>query len=161
MFLLFLVTSCERDDICAESTATTPNAIIEFYDIANQETLKAVTSLYAIGEGQSDPLSDVNGVSTSSIAIPLRTDANSTTYTFYKDYDVDDMGVISGNPDIITITYEPDEIYVSRACGFKTIFRNFTITVEDDGDNWILSLENLTENLTIEDENQAHIAITH
>ncbi|NNF35371.1 MAG: hypothetical protein HKN68_14770, partial [Saprospiraceae bacterium] len=69
--------------------------------------------------------------------------------------------IIGGNPDTITITYDPDEIYVSRACGFKTIFRNFSITLIDDGDNWIQTFANVSENLTIENEEQAHINITH
>ncbi|MBT8305232.1 MAG: hypothetical protein KJP09_12230 [Bacteroidia bacterium] len=166
---IVLLFGCERDDICAESTPTTPNAIITFYDVANQGTLKSVAGLRVLGEGQSSPVSTVNVVTTDSIAIPLRTNMSTTTFIFHKNYSVDDNGtpddesddIIGGNPDTITITYDPDEIYVSRACGFKTIFRNFSITLLDDGDNWIQTLTNVSENLTIENEEQAHINITH
>ncbi len=166
---MLLLNACERDDICAESTPTTPNAIITFYDVANNETLKSVTGLRIIGDGQEDALPTVNVVTTDSIAIPLRTNMNSTIYTFHKNYTIDDNGtpddptddVIGGNPDIVTITYAPEEIYVSRACGFKTIFRNFTIEVEDDGDNWIQTILRVVDNITIENENQAHINIRH
>lgn len=163
------LSSCERDDICSATTPTTPNAIITFYDVSNISTLKSVTGLRIIGEGQVDALSTVNVVTTDSIAIPLRTTMNSTKYTFHKDYTYDDNGtpedtsddVIGGNPDIVTFNYALDEIYVSRSCGYKTIFRNFTIEVEDDGDNWIQTLLNVTDNITIENESQAHINIRH
>jgi len=166
---LICLFSCERDDICSAVTPTTPNAIITFYDVSNIETLKSVTGLRIIGDGQEEALPTVNIVTTDSIAIPLRTNMNSSIYTFHKDYTLDDNGtpddssddVIGGNPDTVTITYAPDEIYVTRACGYKTIFRNFSIEVEDDGDNWIQTILNVTDNITIENENQAHINIRH
>ena len=37
--------NCEKDDICAEGTPTTPRVIIEFYDAANPTVLKNVTNL--------------------------------------------------------------------------------------------------------------------
>lgn len=164
-----MTSSCERDDICSATTPTTPNAIITFYDVANIETLKSVTGLRIIGDGQEDALPTVNVVTTDSITIPLRTNMNSTKYTFHKDYSFDDNGtpddssddVIGGNPDVVTISYAPDQIYVSRACGYKTIFRNFSIDLEDDGDTWIQTILNVTDNITIENENQAHINIRH
>ena len=47
--------SCERDDICAESTATTPQLIIEFYDASNPDDLKSVPRLTVYGEGLPNP----------------------------------------------------------------------------------------------------------
>ena len=42
----FTTNSCQRDDICPESTATTPKLIITFYDINVTPTeLKDVPSL--------------------------------------------------------------------------------------------------------------------
>ena len=39
--LIFLIAvlflGCERDDICAEATATTPHLIMRFYDVNNPE----------------------------------------------------------------------------------------------------------------------------
>ena len=42
--LVFLIAnySCERDDICPESTPTTPRLIIDLYDLGDQETQKNV-----------------------------------------------------------------------------------------------------------------------
>ena len=46
---LLVIYSCERDDICAEATPTTPQLILRFYDVAEQETTKSVNSLFAFG----------------------------------------------------------------------------------------------------------------
>ena len=37
--------NCESDDICPESTLTTPRMIITFYDVNNPEVRKKVESL--------------------------------------------------------------------------------------------------------------------
>ena len=43
LFLIILTTyNCESDDICAESTNSTPRLIITFYDMQNIETRKDV-----------------------------------------------------------------------------------------------------------------------
>ena len=44
-FILFIAISlinCERDDICAETTSTTPRLLIEFYDALSTDDLKNV-----------------------------------------------------------------------------------------------------------------------
>lgn len=159
---IFLLIGCERDDICAESTPTTPKAIITFFDVANPQTPKSVTNLRIIGEGEPEPLSTVNIITSDSIAIPLRTNAMETRYIFYKNYEEDaDGNITGGNPDTVIITYATEQIYVSRACGFKTVFKNYLVEAEDDGDNWILTSLRAEDITNIENENQAHINIRH
>ena len=41
----FITYNCESDDICPESTLTTPRMIITFYDVNNPEERKNVESL--------------------------------------------------------------------------------------------------------------------
>jgi Family of unknown function (DUF6452) len=160
LFLLFSAFySCEKDDICAESTPTTPKLIIRFYDISSQEETKNVTGLRvtAFDENNTEVLiSNLNVVTTDSINLPLRTDADLTKFVLYKDY-VDDVAI--GNPDTITITYQREDVYVSRACGFKTIFKNIAFSFESDGDNWIVNDEII--NSIIDNETTAHIKIFH
>ena len=43
------------------------------------------------------------------------------------------------NIDIITVNYIPKFVYVSRACGYKSIFTNNSIIINSDSDNWIFS----------------------
>ena len=78
--MLILVVSfwnCEKDDICAETTPTTPKVIIEFYDASNPTVLKNVTFLEYVEASSTDTL-PANGVS--KIEIPLKTNENSTTF---------------------------------------------------------------------------------
>lgn len=173
--LIILLHSCERDDICAESTPTTPNALIEFYDVSNPETLKSVPGLFIVGEGMldSETVEGANGSSESAVSLPLRTDAGETVFRFYKNGELTDPNdtptdstddVIAGddvNMDIVTISYTTEEVYVSRACGFKTIFTNVSVSVTDDADNWVLTPQIVVENNTIDNENQAHISFRH
>jgi len=179
---VFLLT-CERDDICAASTPTTPRLFIEFYDISEQENLKSVPRLTVYGEGL---VTDENGnpiepeVSSSStlvfnsnennVQLPLRfpTEGEETTtrYIFEKDTNgrIDDSDTTNSNIDIVEITYTPQFEYVSRACGFKSIFTELTITVVPDDDNWILANDfpNTTDSsITVENENATHVQIFH
>jgi hypothetical protein len=151
---------CEPDDICPESTATTPNLIIQFYDISNQENKKNVFGLKVQGVGNDNPLTNYNVVTADEIAIPLKTNSNSTQYSLHKEYtNVND--VIGGNEDFITINYSTEQVYVSRACGYKTIFKNVTLTINGDTDNWIQSKESLNDNQSVEDETAAHFKLFH
>jgi len=170
LLLLLTTASCEKDDICPESTPTTPKLILRFYDISNQDDTKSVTDLRVTGFDENNEevdISNLNIVTTDSINLPLRTDTDVTKFIFHKDYDVDDNGtpdnpdddITLGNPDIVTISYQREDVYVSRACGFKTIFNNLTISVELDGDNWIVNSEII--NSVVENETTAHVKIFH
>jgi hypothetical protein len=162
--------SCEKDDICAESTPTTPKLIIRFYDISSQEDTKNASGLRVTAFDENNAgvlISNLNVVTTDSINLPLRTDADLTKFVLHKDYSVNDNGtpsdtsddIILGNPDTITITYQREDVYVSRACGFRTIFNNIAFSFESDGDNWIVNSEII--NSIIDNETTAHIKIFH
>ena len=64
-----------------------------------------------------------------------------------------------GNPDTVDVNYIRDDIYVSRACGYKATFTNLGATPLADADNWIANIT--IENNTINNENAAHINIYH
>ncbi|WP_204345883.1 DUF6452 family protein [Psychroserpens algicola] len=164
--------SCERDDICAESTLTTPHLIIRFYDINNQDETKQVRQLEIKGlddDGvplDGDPI--LTRVNTDSIVLPLRfQEENLITTTRFQlesdaDYGDNENPDNDSNIDIIAVTYTPEFIYVSRACGYKSIFEigpTGSIIRESDADNWIVNTEILNE--TIDNENEAHIIIYH
>ena len=164
--------SCERDDICAEATATTPRLIITFYDINDQDELKRVRQLEIKGlddDGmpiEGDPI--LSRENTDSIVLPLRFQnegmLTSTRFQLEKNADFADNENPDNdsNIDIIEVTYTPEFVYVSRACGYKSVFNIGTtggIIRETDDDNWITNFEIIDE--IIEDENEAHIIIFH
>lgn len=166
--------SCERDDICAEATPTTPQLIITFYDINNQDEPKAARQLEVIGLDDDDnALAEpvLSRTTTDSIAIPLRfQEENQQTISRFElllnaDFANED-DTTSPNTDKITITYSPEFVYVSRACGYKSIFyldesTPFSRDGQNQGDDntWIKSFE--VNNQTITNENEAHIFIYH
>lgn len=179
LILIFTTQSCERDDICAESTATTPHLIVRFYNVANQENTKSVTDLRVYGVNDLDEkivIPEFDIVDTDSIALPLRTDANETKFILHRDYAIDDNDTPdddtddfeTGNPDVLTVTYTTEQVYVSRACGFKTIFNDLAISIEQEADdpdddlgNWLEQFIITATNNTVEDETAAHINIFH
>ncbi|GAA3582597.1 DUF6452 family protein [Snuella lapsa] len=162
-------TGCERDDICPGSTPTTPHLIIDVFDFENQESKKNIFNLVVAKGTESTILPGYAFESKNNLVLPLDTKANTTQYRLIKNAKVNDNGtpddtsddVIEGNYDVLTINYSREEIYVSRACGYKTIFQNVTLTIEDDGDNWILSQQALNPNQSVEDETTTHFNIYH
>ena len=161
---------CERDDICPENIATTPRLIIDLYDFVIQEEQKNVFDFRVQGIDNDAVLPGYNVIgATNKIVLPLRTDANVTAYRLHINYSINDNGTpdnpdddfTEGNEDIISISYSTESIYVSRACGYKTVFRNVTLTVNNDADNWIKLKESLTDNQSIEDETTTHFNLYH
>lgn len=165
LLLLFvcIAFSCERDDICPEDTPTTPRMVVEFRDVTTPDNTKNVTGLHIEDFDDSEHVLDGYSItSEDQMLLPLKTDANETKYRIYKNYANTD-GTITGNPDIITITYETTEIYVSRACGYKTIFENvlLTITPETSPDNWMIFAAPENDNQTVINEDEIHFTIRH
>lgn len=147
--------NCEKDDICASGTPVTPRVIIEFYDAADPSVLKNVTNLGVIAPTFSEGKAFNN---VSKIEVPLRTTADGTTLNFIQNGS--DTNTTNDNVDEITFNYQRVDEYISRACGFKTLFYlNDTNPIEltVDGNNWIQSIEVLQPN--IETENEVHVKI--
>lgn len=150
IIISFIALSCERDDICIDQI--TPHLIIRFYDNDNQiETKKAnLLSVRFMGiENDSIILS-----SSDSIAIPLKVTEDFTKYilTINKD----NGGI---NRDTLTVNYTLENVFVGRSCGFKSIFKNTSHTLQTGSENWIKNIETVTQ--TIDNENNAHVKIFH
>lgn len=146
--------NCEKDDICAETTPTTPKLVVKFYDASNPTVLKNVTNL-----GIVEP-SFTNGFSfnaVSSITIPLRTNQNTTTIRFVLNgSDTDTTNDLFND---ITFNYATKEVYISRACGYKSTFNleNTILTDVPTLPTWISSVEIIQPN--VENENETHVKI--
>lgn len=160
LFLVFTISfsSCEKDDICAEGTITTPRLVVEFYDATDTSTLKNVTNLGLIAPGLTNGYA-FNGVS--QITVPLRTTDNTTTLQFIENGSDDDTA--NDNIDEITFNYTRQDIYVSRACGYKTNFNlddTNGVVVTSDADNWISTTISPTiEQSAITNEDEIHVKI--
>lgn len=176
------VQNCERDDICAETTATTPRLSVEFYDALELEDLKNVPRLTAYGEGlvldengeeieptTSSDATIVFNTNVNAALLPLKIENDDESfitarYVLEKDTNLrlNDSGEDDSNKDIIEIRYQTEFVYVSRACGYKSIFKNLLVTLITDEDNWISSVEvpEAIEGI-VENENTVHVRINH
>lgn len=159
LFLLLLLSvffsSCEKDDICDVNTSTTPKVVIEFYDIANPTTLKNVTNLGVIAPGFTNGF---GFTATSKIKVPLKTFQDTSILYFIKNGSIDPT--TDDNLDEITFNYSRKTVFVSRACGYKTLFTLNTtnpITVTPDSNNWIQNV--IVSQPIIENEDETHIKI--
>jgi Family of unknown function (DUF6452) len=166
--LVLYMSSCEKDDLCADGTLTTPSLVIEFYKSGNRTELNPVENLKYFAEGRVDTLSPGT---VSRIRVPLKTDLNNTKWGFIRNRTT--LNGVVPNLDYLDFSYVVSEAYVSRACGYRAIFHLDPGTVEDpnplltDGDNslWIQEIEVMTTEITDEfetvedDENDVHIKI--
>lgn len=146
---------CEKDDICTEGTPTTPNVVIEFYDALNHTVLKPVTNLKIVSPGYTE-MENENGVS--KIKFPLKTNALETVFNItLNGYDSD---ATNDNTDVLTFNYTKSDVFISRACGFKTVFQlneNNPVLTDGDATFWITDIEVTQPN--IQNENETHIKI--
>lgn len=147
LITMFSFSGCEKDDICDANTSTTPRLVIQFFDIINQTELKNVTNLKVIGKGMTEGIVFNGNLNT--VSIPLKTTENSTTYRFIFNSDSP-----SSNEDEIKFAYTRENIYVSRACGFKTIFSLDKISSDL---LWIKDIR--IEKSNILNENETHVKI--
>nr|WP_294789352.1 DUF6452 family protein [uncultured Flavobacterium sp.] len=169
LLFTFGLSSCEKDDICDGNTPTTPRLVITFYDNIDPTTPAPVVNMTVKGENETNPIifnPSATGdsqyyVNTSTVSIPLRTDSDTTTYEFT--YNAPSTNTAARNTDILTFKYTRENIYVSRACGFKTNFildnTNAIVRTDPDGLNWMLNINVLNRNIFTENEKEPHIEI--
>lgn len=141
LFIIALA-SCEQDSICIDPT--TPSMVIRFYDFENPDEFKQVTldSIWVEGKNQY-----IKNTTLDSVAIFLDINENFTLYNFSSEEVVDQ----------INFGYNRNEIYVGRACGYKTNYEDLQITSETN--NWIKSIEII--NTTIDNDTTAQVHIFH
>ncbi|MFO7719317.1 MAG: DUF6452 family protein [Gillisia sp.] len=159
---LVLFTSCQRDDICPQSTVTTPQLNISFFDFEERDIPKPPANLRVKLSGTDSIL--LNRVNIAEIRIPLRTNQNFTEYDFILNAAVlDTTGVDpTGNPDRVLFAYARNEIYINRACSYKVNFVDLNVDLQPEQDAnafWIREI-NVAEK-TIENETNTHIFIYH
>lgn len=155
--ILFLLTSCQHNDICTENQPATPKLVIKFYDYDFPDHLKAVDNFNA-KEINSEEFYYENNKSDTIVKIPLQTTENQTIYNFVIHKDQEEEEEKSQQ---IIFNYTTEEIYINRPCGFKNTFADFQVDlIEENPEDWIKDIEIPHEN-TIDDENTTHLYIYH
>lgn len=156
LFIIVSLSGCERDDLCAEDTLTTPKLIIRFFDIVTGSELKQPNELLIRPIGVMDSIFFPTNVD--SIAIPLQTDSSITTFEFSINADTTNDETIQ-NRDTISFQYTVEQEYISSACGFRATFNglDFTGPQQEVSENWIKQIDIQNRNIT--DEQETHVFI--
>jgi hypothetical protein len=158
LIIAISLSGCEKDDICTEET--TPRLVLEFYDITNPANVKSVVNLKVKGEGAFGDvdLGTFNG--DSKILLPLNPNTNTVKYSLI----LNSTSTTSANEDFLEFNYTTQTAYVSRACGYKTVFELndpdglvLSDTTTPNSSLWIQN-PNIQTN-TITTENEIHIKL--
>ncbi len=154
--LFTLLFACEKDQICLEEN--TPYLIIRFYDIDNPAEDKPVPFLKVQVEGvEGDYTNETITNATDSIAIPIRAGMDKTSYKLTINGSDDSPD--NDNTDILEIQYTREDVFVSRSCGYKTIFHDVDITTDGLGAVWMQSVKPVLIPLNITNEKAAHVKV--
>lgn len=161
----FLLSGCEKDDICSAGTPTTPRLMIEFYNLASPADLKNVSTLALISAETTDTIKFNN---VSKIAVPLMTTQDQTQYRFILNYTNPNPALVF--EDELEFNYTRQNVFVSRACGYKTTFKlNSEIDPDvlkpiilngipnDESGAWIKNI--VIERFNLENETEVHVKI--
>ena len=140
------VLSCRKDDICTGDA--TPDLQIKFFDYANTDTEKSVDTLYVTALPQQDTLL-YGGSKVSELSLPLNVNDDSCHFVFTSDQ----------NEDSIIFNYTREQVFVSKSCGYKTLFHNLNVDLQQDNDNWIKQID-IVKNEVITDT-IVHLKIYH
>ncbi len=155
-FFALVATSCERDDICAKSTPTTPQLVISFYDVEDPTQAKPI-NLAVYEPGGKDTLKFSNDTI---VKVPLRTDSDRTTFIFTKNPNISTAADEPDNKDQVTFLYNTNQVYIDRACGFKVTYDGLTYQkIPLDDSAWIDRIQII--NSTIVNEDTTHVNIIH
>ncbi len=154
IFAIAVFIGCTRDDICPETTQSTPRLVMEFRDNTDFRLVKPVTNLSvkltSTQEEVFTPRTDTI------FQIPLDPSATSLQFSFTRD-----ASGTSPNTDFATINYtRGEDVYINRACSFVTTYDDVSITIQGEGTaNWMFGP--VITNPTVENEDVTHITIFH
>ena len=112
IFFLFY-NSCEKDDICLSDTPRSPRLIVKMVDKDDPTLYKSANDLL-IKVVDND---SINIQSSDSITLNLNPYKNYTQFEFILN-----QGSENENIDTLQINYSLNNIYIDRACGYKTSF---------------------------------------
>jgi hypothetical protein len=146
---------CTRDDLCSEDTLTTPLLVIKFMDLSNPTQVKAVTNL-RVTLADTEQTEIIAARTDTLYKIPLNPTATGLNFNFTEEF-----GGTEPNTDAINIRYQRgDDIYINRACAFRTTFIDVNLTIQPEGSaNWMLAT--IINNAIVENEDVTHITIFH
>lgn len=159
IILSILLSSCQYNDICTDNDPTTPRLVIKFYDAQKPGKLKPVEGFNA-KEKNADKFYFKEAITDTIVKLPLQTGVNSVEYelVIFQNQDIDSIPAEQSG--FIKFTYTPEDVYISRPCGFRNIFKDFDAQRIASASTWIEKIEIPHEN-QIDNEKITHLYIYH
>jgi len=145
ILLLLTNSSCEKDDVCLEPV--TPKLMLKFYDFQNPLNEKEVENLSIVVLPENDTI--YKNLTTNELSLQLNVNQDFSKFLFIKDQ----------NTDTLTFSYERHPVFVSKTCGYKTIFEQFSTQLSTDNNLWIKNIEVITP--TVNTDTLTHVKIFH
>lgn len=149
--------SCEKDDLCDGQTAT-PKVRIELYDKSNSTTLKPAYKVecYVIPEIASDSIKSLVFDNKSEIQLPLDINKLETVWNLRFTEIINNDTLTK--TDQVKFVYNPKAEYVSKACGYKSVYFNVVVNREENpSGNWIVNYTQLVKDVINEEKIHAKI----
>ena len=143
--LFFLITSCEKDDICLEGSANTNRITIGFINSAYESS--SSVSLKNIRGVNKDSIIHKD-IDTDQLKLPLNTSSNRTDYILnYNEID-----------DTLSIKHRTIHEYLNRGCGFISNFILDKTTEDlDNSYGWIKKISIVKDSIFNEEKTNLYI----
>lgn len=156
LFTAFFIAGCTRDDLCPENTAVTPNISILFHNSQEPDLRKSVENLKILVDDESQTVA-FSPATTDSISLPLNVNSDQTDFIFEKIVTSETDTLIYQNH--LSFSYNRKDIYVNRACGFRSEFYDLNVSNRSENLSWIDAITVKKDSIT--NENEAHLIIYH
>ena len=142
---LFFFVACGKDDVCTQNPVTPQMNMVFFSDETNEQAPVDTLKVIRFSEGVFIRV-DGDSIDVNSILAPLSVTADASTFIFKYS---------NNQTDTIALTYERSNVFVNKACGFKTVFSN--VAIENHTTNKIIRIE--VNEQTIESKDARHLLI--
>lgn len=149
LMLLCVTTACEKNDLCGGVNVDTPQVNISLYNRLNNEERKTaqIINCYALDFVHQDTIPVIEFLNRSEFSLPLKVyEENTVWYVELKEWVGNDT-ITRAN--ILDFRYETSSEYVSKACGYRSVFERVRVTSTNDTiqqfPGWISTLDYTTE----------------
>ncbi|MGB0294779.1 MAG: DUF6452 family protein [Flavobacteriaceae bacterium] len=154
-----LLTQCEKDDVCVEGDTALLHIAFYDKDATDEQPLpKVVNKLRVISVDENATVNTFTDRSSQDdILIPLDSRKNIGDFILISNSATED-NLETGQIEDIRISYTPEAVYISRACGFVGQYAD--LGIEQTGlSSWISSIE--INNTRIDNSDEIHVSIFH
>lgn len=154
-----LLTQCEKDDVCVEGDTALLHIAFYDKDATDEQPLpKIVNKLRVISVDENATVNTFTDRSSQDdILIPLDSRKNIGDFILISNSATED-NLETGQIEDIRISYTPEAVYISRACGFVGQYAD--LGIEQTGlSSWISSIE--INNTRIDNSDEIHVSIFH